>query len=156
MVVKSYMKSWKEGEYEEKGKQQKNEIYKHDKKHHDENPPTTEPSRPRENPKKRSTKPRNQMGTDEDKRMHKRKPGTASNEGARATHRHKTVIDTESSTPETKRETTSTDDEKRIVDTATPTHEESLENSIEPLTESPIITLIINRRRLIRSYKDIK
>ena len=47
-----------------------------------------------------------------------------------ASHWYKSVIDSDSFTPEIKRDITLTDDEKRIVDMAMPIYEELLENSI--------------------------
>ena len=71
-----------------------------------------------------------QIGIDEDERMYKWKPGIASYDGVWASHWYKSVIDSDSFTPETKKDITLTDDEKRIVDMAMPIYEELLENSI--------------------------
>ena len=84
----------------------------------------------RENPKKILSKFCSQIGIDEDKRMYKWKPGIASYDGVWASHWYKSVIDSDSFTPEIKKDITLTDDEKRIVDMAMPIYEELLENSI--------------------------
>ena len=51
-------------------------------------------------------------------------------DGVWASHWYKSVIDSDSFTPEIKRDITLTDDEKRIVDMAMPIYVELLENSI--------------------------
>ena len=47
--------------------------------------------------------------------MYKWKPGIASYDGVWASHWYKSVIDSDSFTPEIKKDITLTDDEKRIV-----------------------------------------
>ena len=102
MVVKSFMKSWKDGEFEDIGFQQQYDIYNHVKNYIDENPLIIDSSRLRENPKKILSKFCNQIGIDEDKRMYKWKPGIASYDGVCGHHRYKSVIDSDSFTPEIK------------------------------------------------------
>ena len=130
MVVKSFMKSWKDGEFEDIGFQQQYDIYNHVKNYIDENPLIIDSSKLRENPKKILSKFCNQIGIDEDKQMYKWKPGIASYDGVWESHWYKSVIDSDSFTPEIKKDITLTDDEKRIVDMAMPIYEELLENSI--------------------------
>ena len=130
MVVKSFMKSWKEGEFEDIGFQQQYDIYNHVKNYIDENPLIIDSSRLRENPKKILSKFCSQIGIDEDKRMYKWKPGIASYDGVWASHWYKSVIDSDSFSPEIREDITLTDDERRIVDMAMPIYEELLENSI--------------------------
>ena len=64
MVVKSFMKSWKDGEFEDIGFQQQHDIYKHVKNYIDENPLIIDSSRLRENPKKILSKFCSQIGID--------------------------------------------------------------------------------------------
>ena len=130
MVVKSFMKSWNDGDFMDIGFSQQYEIYKYIYNNVDDTPPVLDASRIRNNPKKILTKYCDIIGIPWDENMLSWDPGLRKYDGVWATHWYSSVLKSTSFSPEHSKDLKLTDDEKRIVDKAMPIYNDLLKVAI--------------------------
>ena len=130
MVVKSFMKSWEEGNYEDIGFDQQYQIYNHIINNVDDSPPILDATKIRNNPMEVLTKFCEAINIPWDDKMLKWESGVKEYDGVWATHWYPSVLKSNSFNPETDAEIKLSDNEKRIVEKAMPIYEELLSKSI--------------------------
>ena len=130
MVVKSFMKSWEEGNYEDIGFDQQYQIYNHIINNVDDSPPILDATKIRNNPKEVLAKFCEAINIPWDDKMLKWESGVKEYDGVWANHWYPSVLKSNSFNPETDAEIKLSDNEKRIVEKAMPIYEELLSKSI--------------------------
>ena len=130
MVVKSFMKSWSKGDFEDIGFNQQYQIYKYIINNIDKRPPILDSTKIRNNPKRILKKFCEVIDIPWDEKMLTWEPGLKEYDGIWASHWYPSVAKSTSFNPETNVEIKLGDNEKRIVDKAMPIYEELLSNSI--------------------------
>ena len=130
MVVKSFMRSWEEGDFEDIGFNQQYEIYKYITNNVDDNPPILDATKIRNNPKQVLGKFCDAIEIPWDDNMLKWETGLKDYDGVWAPHWYPSVLKSNSFHPETNAEIILSDNEKKIVDKAMPIYEELLSKSI--------------------------
>tara|TARA_B100001109_G_scaffold181555_1_gene148835 strand:- start:4120 stop:4839 length:720 start_codon:yes stop_codon:yes gene_type:complete len=130
MVVKSFMKSWNSGDFEDIGFEQQFHIYEYVKNNLNSHPPILDASKLRSNPKRVLSEFCKVIGIDWDYDMLNWSPGIKSYDGIWAKHWYPSVMKSTNFKPETSKKIKLTDNEKSIVDKAMPIYEELYKYSI--------------------------
>ncbi len=130
MVVKSFMKSWKDGDFEDIGFKQQYDIFNYVKNNLDENPVIIDASKLRCNPERVLKKFCKLVGIGWDLNMLQWSSGIKNYDGVWASHWYPSVMNSTSFEPEEIKEITLSDNERRIVEKAMPIYEELNQYSI--------------------------
>ena len=130
LVVKSFMKSWNDGDYEDIGFEQQYDIFKFVVNNIDEKPPIIDASKLRNDPKNTLVKFCMKVNIKWDEKMLNWEPGLKSYDGIWASHWYPSVMKSDSFKPEDEIDLSLNDNEKRIVEKAMPIYEELYKNSI--------------------------
>lgn len=130
MVVKSFMKSWKDGDFEDIGFKQQHDIFNYVKNYLNEKPLIIDASKLRSDPERVLTKFCLLADIEWDKDMLKWSPGIKDYDGIWASHWYPSVVNSTSFKPEEHRELILSDNEKRIVERAMPIYEDLYKYSI--------------------------
>ena len=130
LVVKSFMKSWKEGEFEDIGFSQQYNIFKYVKENLNNHPVVIDASKLRNNPKKILSNACNILNIDWDESMLEWSPGIEDYDGVWASHWYTSVKNSTSFRPEEEKDINLNDSEKKIVEKAMPIYDELFKYSI--------------------------
>ena len=130
MVVKSFMKSWKDGDFEDIGFKQQYDIFNYVRNYLNEKPLIIDASKLRSDPERVLTKFCLLADIQWDKDMLQWSSGIKDYDGIWASHWYPSVVNSTSFKPEEPRELILTDNEKRIVEKAMPIYEDLYKHSI--------------------------
>tara|TARA_B100001175_G_scaffold317915_1_gene337514 strand:- start:4439 stop:5158 length:720 start_codon:yes stop_codon:yes gene_type:complete len=130
MVVKSFMKSWDSGDYEDIGFKQQFHIYDYVKNNLNSTPPIIDASKLRAEPERVLSEFCKICEIDWDNDMLNWTSGIKNYDGVWAKHWYPSVMNSTNFQPETYKKITLTDNEKSIVDKAMPIYEELYKHSI--------------------------
>jgi hypothetical protein len=130
MVVKSFMKSWKDGDFEDIGFKQQYDIFNYVRNYLNEKPLIIDASKLRSDPERVLTKFCLLADIQWDKDMLQWSSGIKDYDGIWASHWYPSVVNSTSFKPEEPRELILSDNEKRIVEKAMPIYEDLYKHSI--------------------------
>ena len=130
LVVSSFMKSWKDGEFEDIGFSQQYDIFNYVRNNLNSNPIVIDASKLRKNPREVLTKVCNLLDIDWNDSMLEWTSGIKDYDGVWASHWYPSVMKSTNFKPEAIKDINLSDNENRIVEKAMPIYEELYEYSI--------------------------